>query len=107
MSEHWTLDDLKSFARTLLETHRVVAPVRGPDGPVWGEVKDPEEIAWDYGRTAISPRSWLIPRCETLFRYDLARTRRDIEEPSLEIEADGAASCCGPATWRACGRSTR
>jgi ferredoxin len=85
MSEHWTLADLKSFARTLLETHRVVAPVPGPDGPVWGEVDDPESIAWDYGRTAISPRGWMIPRCETLFSYDVASNPPRIEEPSLEM----------------------
>jgi sulfhydrogenase subunit beta (sulfur reductase) len=86
MSEHWTLADLKSFARTLLTTHRVVAPLPGPDGPVWGEVRDPEEIVWDYGRTAISPRSCMIPRCETLFRYDVGSNPPQIEEPPLEAK---------------------
>jgi ferredoxin len=84
MSEHWTLADLKGFTRTLLETHRVIAPVPGVDGPVWGEVRDPDEIVWDYGRTAISPRSWVLPRCETLFRYDVATNPPRLEEPPLE-----------------------
>lgn len=84
MTEHWTLADLKSFAHSLLETHRVIAPVAGATGPVWGEIVDPEDIVWDYGRTAISPRNWLIPRCETLFRYDVGSNPPTLEEPALE-----------------------
>jgi ferredoxin len=86
MSEHWTLADLKCFARGLLATHRLIAPVPGPDGPTWGEVEDPEQIAWEYGRTAVSPRGWMIPRCETLFRYDVASNPPRIEEPALDTK---------------------
>jgi ferredoxin len=85
MEALWTLADLKDWTRALLGSHRVVAPVAGPEGAVWGEVKDPEEILWDYGRTVESPRSWVIPRTEPLFAYDLASNPPTITE--LPIEA--------------------
>jgi formate hydrogenlyase subunit 6/NADH:ubiquinone oxidoreductase subunit I len=87
MAELWTLDDLKAWTRELLKTHRVVAPVPGPTGAMWAEVRDPGSIAWDYTRTAVSPREWLIPRHEPLFRYDLGVTPPLLEEPPMEETA--------------------
>jgi ferredoxin len=80
MEALWRLEDLKEWTRALMGSHRVVAPVAGPRGAVWGEVKDPEEILWDYGRTVESPRSWLIPRTEPLFAYDVAANPPTITE---------------------------
>ncbi len=86
MAELWTLEDLKTWARALMASRRVVAPVAEPDGgAVWAEVADPARIAWDYGRTALSPRSWLLPRHEPLFRYDLGASPPVVEE--IEIDA--------------------
>jgi sulfhydrogenase subunit beta (sulfur reductase) len=84
MGDFWTLENLKEWTKSLLATYRVVAPVPGPRGAMWAEVKDPENIAWDYTRTAVSPREWLIPRSEPLFHYDLRENPPKIEEPSLE-----------------------
>lgn len=85
MEELWTRGDLKEWTRTLLETHRVVAPVPGPKGAVWGEVKNPEEVLWDHGRTVEPPKSWIIPRAEPLFAYDIASEPPRITE--LPIDA--------------------
>jgi ferredoxin len=85
MEALWALADLKEWTRALMGSHRVVAPVAGPKGAVWGKVKDPDEILWEYGRTAESPRSWLLPRAEPLFAYDLASDPPTITE--LPIEA--------------------
>jgi len=85
MEALWTLADLKQWTRVLLGTHRVVAPVPGPRGAVWGEVKDPEEILWDSRRTVESPKSWIIPRAEPLFAYDIASEPPTITE--LPIDA--------------------
>jgi ferredoxin len=84
MGELWTLGDLKSWVTTLLGQRRVVAPVDGPSGAVWSEIKSPDSIAWDYGRTSVSPRSWLLPRSEPLFRYDLAENPPKIEEVVID-----------------------
>jgi ferredoxin len=85
MENLWTLQDLKEWTRALMGSHRVVAPVAGPRGTVWGEVKDPDQILWEYGRTIESPRSWLISRTEPLFAYDLASDPPTVTE--LPIEA--------------------
>ncbi|MFH1262924.1 MAG: 4Fe-4S dicluster domain-containing protein [Pseudomonadota bacterium] len=82
----WTRDDLKVWTRALLRTHRVVAPVAGPNGYVFAEVTDPETIAWDYTRTSLSPREWLIPRSEPLFDYDLASNPPKLSEPAIEAK---------------------
>ncbi len=84
MAELWTLDDLKAWTRELLKSRRVVAPVPGPGGAMWAEVKDPESIAWDYTRTTVSPREWLIPRTEQLFTYDLMTKPPTLTEPPLD-----------------------
>jgi ferredoxin len=84
MAELWTLEDLKGWSRTLLARHRVVAPVEGPGGTGWAEVAEPEAIAWGYTQTAVSPREWLVPRTECLFRYDLMENPPKLEEPPLE-----------------------
>ncbi len=84
MDNFWTLADLKGWTRQLMDSHRVVAPVAGPKGAVWGAVQDPDEILWDYGRTVDSPRAWLVPRTEPLFTYDLASDPPTIRELSFE-----------------------
>jgi ferredoxin len=84
MGEFWTLDDLKAWTRALIASYRVIAPVPGPKGAVWAEVKDPETIAWDYTRTTLSPREWLIPQSEPLFHYDLRENPPKIDEPPIE-----------------------
>ncbi len=84
MDNLWTLHDLKEWTRELMGSHRVVAPVAGPKGAIWGAVKDPEEILWDYGRTVDSPRVWLVPRTEPLFTYDLASDPPAIQEVPVE-----------------------
>ena len=84
MAELWTLEDLKVWTRELMKTHRVIAPVPGPRGAMWAEVKDAASIAWDYTRTTESPREWLIPKHEKLFRYDLGLTPPEIVEPPIE-----------------------
>ncbi|MFB3908482.1 MAG: 4Fe-4S dicluster domain-containing protein [Candidatus Eisenbacteria bacterium] len=83
MAEFWTLADLKTWARALAKSRRVIAPVAGPEGAVWAPVDDPEAISWDYGRTSISPRAWLLPQHETLFTYDLAADPPEIVEPPI------------------------
>jgi ferredoxin len=85
MENLWTLQDLKAWTQTLLGSHRVVAPVAGPRGAVWGEIRRPDEVLWEYGRTTDSPRAWLTPRTEPLFAYDLATDPLAITE--LPIEA--------------------
>lgn len=83
MSDLWTLDDLKAWTRSLLATRRVIAPVARPEGAVWAQVDDPDAVSWGYGRTTISPREWLLPRHEVLFRYDLSGDPPRIEEPEI------------------------
>ncbi len=80
----WTLDDLKAWTRGLMRERRVVAPTATPAGPVWAVVRDPEEVAWDYGRTSVSPREWLLPRHEALFAYDLAANPPRLAEAGIE-----------------------
>ncbi len=84
MDRLWTVDDLKAWTRSLLRERRVVAPVATPAGPAWAPIRDADEVAWDYGRTAISPREWLLPRHETLFAYDLAASPPRLTEAPLD-----------------------
>jgi formate hydrogenlyase subunit 6/NADH:ubiquinone oxidoreductase subunit I len=86
MADLWTLDDLKKWTKGLMATHRVVAPVAGPAGYEWAEVDDPEKVAWEYTKTAVSPREWLIPKHEVLFKYDLRHNPPTLEEPPLEAK---------------------
>ncbi len=103
MSAHWTLDDLKEWVKRLLAERRVFAPVEGPDGPEWREVSTVDAIAWNYGRTAISPRAAMIPRAEPIFHYDLASDPPQIEEPALDERpaAIVALRSCDAAGFRA------
>jgi ferredoxin len=87
MDQPWTIEDLKAWARALLGSRRLLAPVPAPAGPVWAEVTDPEQIAWDAGKTAVSPRGWLLPRSEPLFFYDLGGERPQIREPEMDPKA--------------------
>jgi ferredoxin len=80
----WTAEDLRTWTRALLRERRVVAPVATPAGPVWAPISDADAVAWDYGRTAISPREWLLPRHETLFAYDLATNPPRLTEAPLD-----------------------
>jgi len=85
MADLWTLDDLKRWTRTLMAGRRVVAPVTVPgEAAVWAAVDDPERMAWDYGRTAVSPREWLLPRHEPLLRYDLAANPPVLQESEID-----------------------
>lgn len=84
MKDTWSLPELKSWARSLLESYRVIAPVAGPEGAEWAEVKAVDAIAWDYGRSALSPRSWLLPRSEPLLRYDMAQDPPVLEESPVD-----------------------
>ncbi|MDO9173068.1 MAG: 4Fe-4S dicluster domain-containing protein [bacterium] len=84
MDLRWTVDDLKTWTSALLRERRIVAPVVTPAGPVWAPVRDAGEVAWDYGRTAVSPREWLLPRHETLFAYDLAANPPQLVEAPLD-----------------------
>ncbi len=83
MGDEWSVNDLKAWAKGLLGSYRVIAPVAGPSGPVWDEIQDADDIAWDYGRTAASPRAWLLPRSESLFRYDVGANPPEIEEAPI------------------------
>jgi ferredoxin len=84
MGDQWSVSDLKAWTKGLLGSYRVVAPVAGPNGPVWDEIQDAEDIVWDYGRTAASPRAWLLPRSETLFRYDVGANPPEIVEAEVQ-----------------------
>jgi ferredoxin len=84
VDQRWTVDDLKTWTNSLLRERRVVAPVVTPAGPVWAPIRDAGEVAWDYGRTKVSPREWLLPRHETLFFYDLATNPPQIVEAPLD-----------------------
>ncbi len=86
MGDHWSIADLKAWTGDLLRKHRVVAPVAGPNGPVWGEVSSPEDVVWDYGRTDVSPREWLIPRSEPLLGYDVGVNPPEIVEAPVEAK---------------------
>lgn len=86
MRDAWSVSDLRNWAQDLLRSYRVVAPVAGPNGPVWDEVQDAGDILWDYGRTASSPRAWMLPRSETLFRYDVGANPPAIEEAPCEAK---------------------
>jgi ferredoxin len=86
MGDQWSVSDLKGWTQGLLADFRVVAPVAGPDGPVWGEIKSADEVVWDYGRSPISPREWLLPRSECLFRYDIGANPPEIVEPPSEAK---------------------
>lgn len=86
MGDQWSIADLMAWTGSLLGKYRVVAPVSGPNGPVWDEIRSPDDVVWDYGRSSVSPRAWMIPRSESLFSYDVGTNSPEIVEPPIEAK---------------------
>ncbi len=57
------------FEKLRAAGRRIVAPVGKDEQVVFAEVASPKEIARDWLQTNTSAKSFVLPRCEELFRY--------------------------------------
>jgi len=62
--------DLLSWLSQLLNTHVIVAPTQVGETLVFQKISNVAQIILDYDNTAISPKEWFFPPCETLFTVE-------------------------------------
>jgi len=73
---------LPALASRLLESHSLVAPTWiSPGEAIFATVDQPDQIAWDYGNSLISPVAELFPPAEVLFEFDLASRPPQLQTP--------------------------
>jgi len=81
----WRLsdDELRGWLGRLLEDgRRLIAPVEVEDGlRLFRAVKEAGEVRLDPGKTRWSPKEFLFPRTETLYRYALEADGPRLEDP--------------------------
>ena len=73
--EHW-LDDL---AKKIV----LVAPVETQGKTSYKQVASSATIAWDFTRTDLSPKTWLLPMTETLFTIQQGKETQIQEPPKI------------------------
>jgi sulfhydrogenase subunit beta (sulfur reductase) len=64
--------ELNDFIRGVLQHYRVAGPVETNGHYAFDIISDPTELRLDYPTTILPPKKYLLPPCETLFRYDLS-----------------------------------
>ena len=58
--------DLESWLRELLKEHTIIAPTSVGEFTMFRPITSPEEIAFDFDNTALSPKEWFFPKAESL-----------------------------------------
>ncbi|MBI4298096.1 MAG: 4Fe-4S dicluster domain-containing protein [Chloroflexi bacterium] len=82
-----TKDGLKVWLGRLLESHRVIAPAVEDGVLFFQPVSRPQDVVLE-GKTAISPKGWVHPQTEVLFRVerrDGATALESPEEPPQQV----------------------
>ena len=74
--------EVDALVKGFMESYEVVAPVERDGSIVFDTVESPGEVVLDYVRTVSSPKKYLLPPRETLFKFDVASN--DV----MEFEAD-------------------
>lgn len=65
-------DKLRTFVDRLAEKVRVMAPVADNRGVVgYKPVRAADEVAWDFDRPKLAPKSHFLPQTEELYHYEL------------------------------------
>ncbi len=72
------------FDRLRSAGRRIIAPRTQDDQVAFGEVASPGEMAPEYIQTTLSAKSFVLPRCEELFRYRFEGKDVRIEERPFE-----------------------
>ena len=81
----WMLseDQLLEWLKTLIDAdNKVVAPAIEDGVKLFRPLKSPEEVVIEpSGKTRWSPKEFLFPRTETLYRYDLSGSMVQLQNP--------------------------
>lgn len=66
--------DVQTFFAGVAKAMQIIAPKKLFGGDVmFGEVKSPEEIVWEYGHDIYPPKRFLLPHFEDMFRYECGK----------------------------------
>ncbi len=74
--------DLAEFLRGIAEGRRLVGPVADRTGIAFDEVEDPSALRLNGGRAALSPKGFVLPQVETLFRFSPDGIQNDDRAPA-------------------------
>ena len=75
--------ELPSLIRAFMDSYELVAPVKHGQGYIFDVIEDPRDVVLDYSTTALSPKKYLLPPRETLFRFDVESN--DVSDFELDI----------------------
>ncbi|HBT20218.1 MAG TPA: hypothetical protein DEA47_02435 [Peptococcaceae bacterium] len=77
---------MNEFIRKLSAYYEVYAPIKGEKLVVFEKVENPQDIAWDYETTQISPKKFLHKPFEILFSFEdggkIINENKDVVEKS-------------------------
>ncbi len=77
-----TETDLKAWMQNLLQAgYSVVAPIEQDGIDLFHRIDTPDEVNFRFSKTRWSPKEFLFPRTETLYRYKLDNSLPLLEDP--------------------------
>jgi formate hydrogenlyase subunit 6/NADH:ubiquinone oxidoreductase subunit I len=83
-----TKEKLNEFVKNLIRNGNVVG-VKEKDGKyAFGQLKNPEEMVWDYDVTLLPPKKYIMPQWETLIKFKVkakVEVEAVMDSPSLTI----------------------
>jgi len=87
MSKIIRKDKLYLIMKELMEKgKRVVAPVKENNLLLYKAIRSPEEAMMDFFQTRISPKEFLLPSTEVLFKFRKEKERVKLEEEEREMQ---------------------
>lgn len=80
-----TKDNIKNYIKALMAKYMVVAPIDRPGAPAeFRELEAGDEPILDGSKTMMTPKDYLLPRHEVLFRVDKSEGKTMVETPLPE-----------------------
>lgn len=76
--------DLPALVEGFMESYEVVAPVAHDGKYIFDTVHNPNDIVLDYVQTVSSPKKYLLPSKDTLFKFDLEAN--DVTDFEVDIK---------------------
>jgi sulfhydrogenase subunit beta (sulfur reductase) len=75
---------LTEFVDRLTENFEVIAPVKSRGDILFVQIDDAKEMALDYSNSSVSPKEFIFPQVERLFRYSTGRATFKLKEYKVE-----------------------
>lgn len=81
-----TQRNLFNWLNDLIAQYLVIAPRHCEGGLLFGPIAAADEVAWDGGRTVVSPKTWLFPATEVIMEIEKGSDGVALREPPLNEE---------------------